>query len=61
MKEAANEDYRVYENFSALFIRPLKPGIRPIDDAPLVNFWGRGFKNFIGTNIFKAKGVPKKF
>jgi phosphatidylserine decarboxylase len=37
MKEAANEDYKAYENFSALFIRPLKPGIRPIDDSALVS------------------------
>jgi phosphatidylserine decarboxylase len=39
MKEANEEDFRAYENFASLFIRPLKPGIRPIDNSLLVIFF----------------------
>uniref|UniRef100_A0A914CPK2 phosphatidylserine decarboxylase n=1 Tax=Acrobeloides nanus TaxID=290746 RepID=A0A914CPK2_9BILA len=37
MKEAANEDYKVYDTIEALFIRPLKAGVRPVDDCSLVS------------------------
>uniref|UniRef100_A0A914DJ22 Phosphatidylserine decarboxylase n=1 Tax=Acrobeloides nanus TaxID=290746 RepID=A0A914DJ22_9BILA len=37
MKEAANEDYKAYETFGEFFIRPLKPGVRPVDDCSLVS------------------------
>ncbi|CAJ0928916.1 unnamed protein product, partial [Mesorhabditis belari] len=37
MKEAANEDLKSYKSLQALFTRPLKPGMRPIDDCTLVS------------------------
>jgi len=37
MKEAANEDYKSYKNLLELFIRPLKPSVRPVDDCSLVS------------------------
>ena len=37
MSEAAEEDYRFYPTFNAFFRRALKPGMRPISEAPLVS------------------------
>uniref|UniRef100_A0A914D382 phosphatidylserine decarboxylase n=1 Tax=Acrobeloides nanus TaxID=290746 RepID=A0A914D382_9BILA len=37
MKEAANEDYKAYESIGEFFSRPLKPGVRPVDDCSLVS------------------------
>ena len=37
MKEAANEDYNAYETIGEFFSRPLKPGVRPVDDCSLVS------------------------
>jgi len=63
MKEAANEDYKSYENISALFIRPLKKGIRPIDNCSLVSpVDGRviQFGEMTGT-VEQVKGIDYEF
>ena len=37
MSEAANPDLRAYDTFNAFFTRALKPGARPLADAPWVS------------------------
>lgn len=36
LEEMEEPDLRKYENLAQFFSRPLKPGARPIEDAPLV-------------------------
>jgi phosphatidylserine decarboxylase len=61
MQEAAQPDYRAYENFNAFFTRALKPGMRPLDATPgAVLCPADGAISQLGAiesgRIFQAKG-----
>jgi phosphatidylserine decarboxylase len=59
MAEAAEPDIAAYRSFNAFFTRSLKPGARPIADAPLVCPVDGAISQFgaiVGDRIFQAKG-----
>ncbi|HEX5687017.1 MAG TPA: archaetidylserine decarboxylase [Ideonella sp.] len=59
MAEAAEPDIAAYKSFNAFFTRPLKPGARPIANAPLVCPVDGAISQFgpiDGDQIFQAKG-----
>jgi len=59
MAEAAEPDITAYKSFNAFFTRPLKPGARPIAEAPLICPVDGAISQFgaiEGDQIFQAKG-----
>ncbi|MDQ7988273.1 MAG: archaetidylserine decarboxylase [Candidatus Dactylopiibacterium sp.] len=59
MQEAANPDPASYDTFNAFFTRALKPGVRPLADAPWlcpVDGAISQFGRIEGEQIFQAKG-----
>jgi len=59
MAEAAQPDIASYPTFNEFFTRPLKPGARPLADAPLVCPVDGAISRFgaiEGEQIFQAKG-----
>jgi phosphatidylserine decarboxylase len=59
MAEAAQPDITAYKSFNEFFTRPLKPGARPIADAPLVCPVDGAISQFgpiEGDQVFQAKG-----
>ena len=59
MAEAANPDPVSYASFNEFFTRPLKPGARPLDDAPWVCPVDGAISqlgHISGDQIFQAKG-----
>ncbi|WP_374569154.1 archaetidylserine decarboxylase [Ideonella sp.] len=59
MAEAAEPDLAAYKSFNAFFTRPLKPGARPIAQAPLICPVDGAISQFgpiDGDQIFQAKG-----
>jgi phosphatidylserine decarboxylase len=59
MSEAAEPDIAAYKSFNDFFTRPLKPGARPLADAPLICPVDGAISQFgaiEGDQIFQAKG-----
>ena len=59
MAEAANPDIAAYPSFNEFFTRALKPGARPLSDAPLICPVDGAISQFgriQGEQIFQAKG-----
>ena len=59
MAEAAHSDIAAYPTFNEFFTRPLKPGARPLADAPLICPVDGAISQFgaiAGDQIFQAKG-----
>ncbi len=59
MTEAANPDITAYPSFNEFFTRPLKPGVRPLADAPLICPVDGAISQFGKIEcdqIFQAKG-----
>ncbi|WP_271010015.1 archaetidylserine decarboxylase [Paucibacter sp. B51] len=59
MAEAANPDIAAYPSFNEFFTRALKPGARPLADAPLICPVDGAISQFgriRGEQIFQAKG-----
>lgn len=59
MGEAAEPDITAYKSFNEFFTRPLKPGARPLADAPLICPVDGAISQFgaiEGDQIFQAKG-----
>ncbi len=59
MAEAANPDIAAYPSFNEFFTRALKPGARPLADAPLICPVDGAISQFgriQGEQIFQAKG-----
>jgi len=59
MAEAATADPAAYASFNDFFTRALKPGVRPLSDAPLlcpVDGAISQFGSIAGDQIFQAKG-----
>ncbi|MFZ5550419.1 MAG: archaetidylserine decarboxylase [Pseudomonadota bacterium] len=59
MGEAAEPDIAAYKSFNEFFTRPLKPGARPLAEAPLICPVDGAISQFgaiEGDQIFQAKG-----
>ena len=59
MAEAAHSDIGAYPTFNEFFTRPLKPGARPLADAPVICPVDGAISQFgaiAGDRIFQAKG-----
>jgi phosphatidylserine decarboxylase len=59
MAEAANSDPASYHTFNEFFTRPLRPGVRPLADAPWVCPVDGAVSQMgpiLGDQIFQAKG-----
>jgi phosphatidylserine decarboxylase len=59
MAEAAEPDIAAYKSFNEFFTRPLKPGARPLAEAPLICPVDGAISQFgtiEGDQIFQAKG-----
>ncbi len=59
MEEALNPDIASYKSFNEFFTRPLKPGVRPLADAPFICPVDGAISQFGAVDdhqIFQAKG-----